>query len=345
MARALARGWGEPVLCSDVDAARAQALAEELGGEALATNAEVAQRADLVVLCHKPEQLERSRPRSAPTRKAVVSLLGGDAARRAARRPTRAPGRTGCMPNNAVEIRQRRRSCLARRRRAATATLDAACASCSSASAGRRARPRRCSTSRRALMASRPRTSRWSPRRRSTPACAAACRAESAARLVVADDGRHRRAAAAARDMDTLARAPRGHLARRLTARGLAALERGGVRAAFSDALDAVLGGGDDAALARRPRARRRRLRRALILVYTILIFVYIRRARCSSRSAGAAAVHRAGRTRCSASCARSASPTCAIFRRVHPADRPARPQPDGRDPRAAIVGRHRRRA
>ncbi|HKH79022.1 MAG TPA: NAD(P)-binding domain-containing protein, partial [Solirubrobacteraceae bacterium] len=56
MARALARGWGRPVLCSDPLAERAAALAGEVGGEALATNTEVAQRADLVVLCHKPAQ-------------------------------------------------------------------------------------------------------------------------------------------------------------------------------------------------------------------------------------------------------------------------------------------------
>jgi pyrroline-5-carboxylate reductase len=57
MASALARGIGEPVLVSDIDADRARALAHELGGEALASNAEVAQRADVVVLCHKPKQL------------------------------------------------------------------------------------------------------------------------------------------------------------------------------------------------------------------------------------------------------------------------------------------------
>lgn len=57
MARALARGWGRPVLCADPAPGRADALAAELGGEALASNAEVAARADLVVLCHKPAQL------------------------------------------------------------------------------------------------------------------------------------------------------------------------------------------------------------------------------------------------------------------------------------------------
>ena len=57
MARALARGWGQPVLCADPIAGRARELAAELGGEALASNAEVAARADLLVLCHKPAQL------------------------------------------------------------------------------------------------------------------------------------------------------------------------------------------------------------------------------------------------------------------------------------------------
>lgn len=56
MARALARGWGDPVLCSDGGSGRAQALARELGGEAFDSNLAVAERADLVVLCHKPAQ-------------------------------------------------------------------------------------------------------------------------------------------------------------------------------------------------------------------------------------------------------------------------------------------------
>ena len=57
MARALARGWGQPVLCADPIAERARGLAAEVGGEALASNAEVAARAELLVLCHKPAQL------------------------------------------------------------------------------------------------------------------------------------------------------------------------------------------------------------------------------------------------------------------------------------------------
>lgn len=58
MARAMARGWGRPVLCFDPVAERAQALAEETGGQALASNVELARQADLVVLCHKPAQLK-----------------------------------------------------------------------------------------------------------------------------------------------------------------------------------------------------------------------------------------------------------------------------------------------
>ena len=76
MARALARGWGDPVLCSDAGSGRARALAEELGGEALESNAELAKRADLVVLCHKPAQLAAVAAEIAGEAKAVASVLG-----------------------------------------------------------------------------------------------------------------------------------------------------------------------------------------------------------------------------------------------------------------------------
>ncbi|HWG07715.1 MAG TPA: pyrroline-5-carboxylate reductase [Solirubrobacteraceae bacterium] len=75
MARALARGWGRPVLCADPVGARAEALAAEVGGETLADNAEVARRADLVVLCHKPAQLADVAAEVAPHAKAVASIL------------------------------------------------------------------------------------------------------------------------------------------------------------------------------------------------------------------------------------------------------------------------------
>ena len=75
MASALARGIGEPVLVFDVDAAKAQALAEELGGEAVESNAELAERADAVVLCHKPKQLDEVAAEVAGRAKLIVSIL------------------------------------------------------------------------------------------------------------------------------------------------------------------------------------------------------------------------------------------------------------------------------
>jgi pyrroline-5-carboxylate reductase len=77
MATALARGWGEPVLVADVDHARAEALATELGGEAPGSNAYVADGADAVVLCHKPAQLREVADELRDRAKAVVSILGG----------------------------------------------------------------------------------------------------------------------------------------------------------------------------------------------------------------------------------------------------------------------------
>ncbi len=75
MARALARGWGRPVLCADPLAERAQALARELGGEALAGNAEVAERADVLVLCHKPAQLAAVAAEIGPGSSPIASIL------------------------------------------------------------------------------------------------------------------------------------------------------------------------------------------------------------------------------------------------------------------------------
>jgi pyrroline-5-carboxylate reductase len=80
MARALARGWAEPVLCTDAGSGRAAALVAEVGGEALRSNAELAERADVIVLAHKPAQLEQAAKEIAPVAArrdgaAVVSLL------------------------------------------------------------------------------------------------------------------------------------------------------------------------------------------------------------------------------------------------------------------------------
>jgi pyrroline-5-carboxylate reductase len=74
MASALARGIGEPVLVYDIDQAKASALAGELGGEAVGSNAELAERADAVVLCHKPKQLEEVAA-EVGTARVVISIL------------------------------------------------------------------------------------------------------------------------------------------------------------------------------------------------------------------------------------------------------------------------------
>ena len=75
MASALARGFGEPVLVHDVDEAKARALADELGGEAVGSNAELAERADVLVLCHKPKQLQEVADEAADRAGVVVSIL------------------------------------------------------------------------------------------------------------------------------------------------------------------------------------------------------------------------------------------------------------------------------
>jgi pyrroline-5-carboxylate reductase len=77
MARAMARGWGDPVLCTDSGSGRAQELVAELGGEALSSNRELAERADVVVLCHKPHQLMEVAQEIREVVKVVVSVLGG----------------------------------------------------------------------------------------------------------------------------------------------------------------------------------------------------------------------------------------------------------------------------
>jgi pyrroline-5-carboxylate reductase len=77
MARAIALGLGEPVLCTDALPDRAQALAEATRGEAVAGNGALADRAELIVLCHKPAQLETVAEQVGGRAKAVVSILGG----------------------------------------------------------------------------------------------------------------------------------------------------------------------------------------------------------------------------------------------------------------------------
>ena len=105
MASALARGIGEPALVADVDAPKAQALAAELGGEVVSSNAELAQRADVVVLCHKPKQLTEVAEQVAGHAKAIVSILAAtDTALLEAAYPDTPVYRF--IPNIPAEVRQ-----------------------------------------------------------------------------------------------------------------------------------------------------------------------------------------------------------------------------------------------
>jgi pyrroline-5-carboxylate reductase len=104
MARAMARGWGDPVLCSDSGSGRAAELAQELGGRAT-SNLEVAREADLVVLCHKPAQLEAVASEIRDTARAVVSVLGSVQIS-SLRKLYREVPLFRVMPNTPVEVRQ-----------------------------------------------------------------------------------------------------------------------------------------------------------------------------------------------------------------------------------------------
>jgi pyrroline-5-carboxylate reductase len=239
MARALARGWGDPVLVSDSGSGRAKALAEELGGEALDSNVAVADRADLVVLCHKPAQFVTVASEIAGRAKAVASVLSGiDTVK--LREAYGAPV-FRFMPNTPVEVR-RGVICYAAEREVDTAL------------------------ERRVIeLFGRLGTVVTVPERL-MPACGAVVGVGPAYQALLAEAQvdaavRHGIAAGLAgqlvaetmagtaallhtRDYDTLAvrrevASPGG-----TTARGLAALERGGVRPAFQDAIDAVVGSG-----------------------------------------------------------------------------------------------------
>jgi len=104
MAAAMARGWAggfDSMLFADGGSGRARALAAELGGEAV-SNAEIAARADLVVLAVKPAALDAVAPELAGA-KVLISLLGATPLERiAAAFPAAEAHRV--MPNVAVEV-------------------------------------------------------------------------------------------------------------------------------------------------------------------------------------------------------------------------------------------------
>jgi pyrroline-5-carboxylate reductase len=238
MARAIARGWGDAVLCSDGGSGRAKALADELGGEAVSSNAEVAARADLVVLCHKPAQLDAIAAEIGDRALAVVSVLGGTTIEQLRAAYPHAQ-LVRAMPNTAVEVR---------------AGVTALCpAPGTDAAFETRVRelfervgeaitlPERLIDVAAAVSGVGPAYVALVAEAQVDAAVKHGMPAALASRLVVAT-----LAGSAtllrARDGDTLAvrrevTSPGG-----ATARGLAALERGGLRSAFADALEAVAG-------------------------------------------------------------------------------------------------------
>jgi pyrroline-5-carboxylate reductase len=105
MAAAMARGWagsGDRLLFADVDADKARKLAGELGGEAVDSNAELAERADVVVLAVKPGALAEAASELSGAG-AVISILGATPLERVeASFHDAEVGRI--MPNLAVEV-------------------------------------------------------------------------------------------------------------------------------------------------------------------------------------------------------------------------------------------------
>jgi pyrroline-5-carboxylate reductase len=106
MAAAIARGWAgefEGMLFSDGGSGRAAELARELDGE-VATNAEIAARADLLVLAVKPAALEAVAAELEAARSVVSVLAATPLARLQEALPRAEVLRV--MPNVGVEVRR-----------------------------------------------------------------------------------------------------------------------------------------------------------------------------------------------------------------------------------------------
>jgi pyrroline-5-carboxylate reductase len=104
MAAAMARGWAggeDRALFSDSGSGRARALAEELGGEAV-SNAEIAARADLVVLAVKPGKLDEVAAELGGAKEVVSVLAAVPLQRLHAALPAARVLRV--MPNVGVEV-------------------------------------------------------------------------------------------------------------------------------------------------------------------------------------------------------------------------------------------------
>jgi pyrroline-5-carboxylate reductase len=93
------------VLATDSGSGRAAVLVAELGGEVSADNAELFRRADTIVLGHKPYQLEQVAAGVDGTGRTVISLLGGvEVARLQAAYPQSTVIRA--VPNTPVAVRR-----------------------------------------------------------------------------------------------------------------------------------------------------------------------------------------------------------------------------------------------
>ena len=108
MAAAMARGWAgafERMLFTDSGSGRAADLAREVEGEAVESNAALAEAADLIVLAVKPVRLDTVAAEMGATDKAVVSLLGATSLDTVA---AAFPGADvfRVMPNVGVEVRR-----------------------------------------------------------------------------------------------------------------------------------------------------------------------------------------------------------------------------------------------
>ena len=103
MGSALARGWGQPVCCCDVVPGLAERLADDTGGEAFTTNAALAENSDLVVLCHKPFQLQDVAEQMQGKARAVASILAGISLTELEAKFPNTPV-IRLMPNTAVEV-------------------------------------------------------------------------------------------------------------------------------------------------------------------------------------------------------------------------------------------------
>lgn len=105
LARGLSRCAGKPdgMLFVDSGSGRAQALADELGGERAESLEDLADRSDAVVLAVKPKGLDAVAPRIAGRTAAIVSVLGATTVERleGALQPSSV---LRVMPNLAVEI-------------------------------------------------------------------------------------------------------------------------------------------------------------------------------------------------------------------------------------------------